>query len=84
MERGHTDYEPVQKVITTLFEAVIPILNWIIVLIPLAVFGIVSRIAALKGFEPFKALGGLDRGIYVFFGRASCRGYAKGGKLEFF
>jgi DAACS family dicarboxylate/amino acid:cation (Na+ or H+) symporter len=59
IERGHTDYLAIQKVISTLFEAIIRILYWIIALIPLAVFGIVARTIALKGFEPFKALGGL-------------------------
>lgn len=65
MERGHNDYVPVQKVISTLFEAIIRILNWIIALIPLAVFGIVARTIALKGFEPFKALGGLVVAVIV-------------------
>lgn len=65
IERGHTDYVPVQQVITVLFEAVIRILNWIITLIPLAVFGIVARTVALKGFEPFKALGGLVVAVII-------------------
>lgn len=56
---GKTDYLPVQQVITTLFEAVIRILKWVIALVPLAVFGIVARTVALKGFEPFKSLGAL-------------------------
>lgn len=56
---GKTDYLPVQQVITTLFEAVIRILTWVIALVPLAVFGIVARTVALQGFEPFKALGAL-------------------------
>jgi len=37
---------------------VIRILKWVS-LVPLAVFGIVARTVALKGFEPFKALGAL-------------------------
>jgi DAACS family dicarboxylate/amino acid:cation (Na+ or H+) symporter len=65
IERGHTDYLPLQKIITTLFEAVIRILQWVIALIPLAVFGIVARTIALKGFEPFKALGGLVVAVLV-------------------
>jgi DAACS family dicarboxylate/amino acid:cation (Na+ or H+) symporter len=51
------DYEPVQKLITILFEAVIRILHWVIALVPIAVFGIVAQTIALKGFEPFKSLG---------------------------
>jgi len=51
------DYLPIQQTITTLFEAVIRILKWL----PgtTLVFGIVARTVALKGFEPFKALGAL-------------------------
>jgi Na+/H+-dicarboxylate symporter len=35
---------------------VIRILNWVIALVPLAVFGIVAKTVALQGFAPFKAL----------------------------
>ena len=31
--------------------------NWVIALVPIAVFGIVAQTIALKGFEPFKSLG---------------------------
>jgi DAACS family dicarboxylate/amino acid:cation (Na+ or H+) symporter len=72
IERGHTDYLPVQKVISTLFEAVIRILHWIITLIPLAVFGIVARTIALKGFEPFKALGGLVVAVLIALFLQAC------------
>ena len=40
-----------------MFEAVIRILSWVIALVPLAVFGIVSRTIAERGFAPFKSLG---------------------------
>nr|WP_258183992.1 dicarboxylate/amino acid:cation symporter [Chroococcidiopsis cubana] len=54
---GNTDYLAVQQGVTTLFEAVIGILKWVITLVPLAVFGIVAQTVALKGFAPFKTLG---------------------------
>ncbi len=33
------------------------ILHWVILLVPLAVFGIIASIAGTQGFEPFRALG---------------------------
>ncbi len=72
IERGHDDYLPLEKVITTLFEAIVRILNWVIALIPLAVFGIVSRTIALKGFEPFKALGGLVVAVVIALFLQAC------------
>ncbi|MBC8000874.1 MAG: dicarboxylate/amino acid:cation symporter [Leptolyngbya sp.] len=59
LEQGRSQYRAIEDVLTMLLEAVIRILHWVIALIPFAVFGIVARTIALKGFEPFKALGGL-------------------------
>jgi Na+/H+-dicarboxylate symporter len=50
------DYRPIEQVITVLFTTVITMLHWVIMLVPLAVFGIVSKTIALKGFDPFKSL----------------------------
>jgi Na+/H+-dicarboxylate symporter len=50
------DYKPIEQIITVLFTAVIQMLHWVIMLVPLAVFGIVARTIAIKGFEPFKSL----------------------------
>jgi Na+/H+-dicarboxylate symporter len=55
--RSQTEYLAFEEVIDLLFNAVIRILHWVIALIPIAVFGIVSKTIALKGFEPFKSLG---------------------------
>jgi Na+/H+-dicarboxylate symporter len=55
--QGKAAYEPIENVIGILFETVIRILNWVIALVPLAVFGIVAKTVAEKGFEPFKSLG---------------------------
>lgn len=54
---GKTDYLAIEHGVTTLFEAVIRILKWVIALVPIAVFGIVAQTVALKGFAPFKSLG---------------------------
>ena len=53
---GKTEYRSLEQVVTILFEAVVRVLGWVIMLVPIAVFGIVSSIVALKGFSPFKAL----------------------------
>jgi Na+/H+-dicarboxylate symporter len=55
--KGQTDYQAIEQVVNILFEAIIKILHWVIAFVPLAVFGIVAKTIALKGFEPFKALG---------------------------
>ncbi|MBD2777961.1 dicarboxylate/amino acid:cation symporter [Iningainema tapete] len=54
--QGKTGFQPIEDVIGILFEAVTRILNWVIILVPLAVFGIVSKTVALQGFAPFKSL----------------------------
>ncbi len=57
IKQGQQDYLPIEQGIGVLFEAVIKILHWIIALVPIAVFGIVSQTIAVKGFEPFRVLG---------------------------
>ena len=57
IEQGKQDYRAIEQVITILFEAVVQILQFVIALVPLAVFGIVAKTIALQGFEPFKSLG---------------------------
>jgi Na+/H+-dicarboxylate symporter len=52
-----TEYLAIEQVVSLLFDAVIKILHWVIALVPIAVFGIVSKTIALQGFTPFKALG---------------------------
>jgi Na+/H+-dicarboxylate symporter len=54
---GQQDYLPIEQGVGILFDAVIRILHWVIALVPIAVFGIVSKTIALQGFAPFKALG---------------------------
>jgi Na+/H+-dicarboxylate symporter len=57
VSRGLRDYIAIERTIGILFDAVIRILHWVIALVPLAVFGIVSKTIALQGFAPFKSLG---------------------------
>ncbi|MCF2150852.1 dicarboxylate/amino acid:cation symporter [Desmonostoc muscorum LEGE 12446] len=55
--QGKNGYQPIEDVIGILFEAVVRILNWVIALVPLAVFGIVAKTVAKEGFVPFQSLG---------------------------
>ncbi len=55
--QGKSGYKSIEDVIAILFEAVISILNWVIALVPLAVFGVVAKIISQKGFAPFQSLG---------------------------
>jgi Na+/H+-dicarboxylate symporter len=70
--QGRADYVALQEIITMLFEAVIRILHWVIALVPFAVFGIVARTIALKGFEPFKALGALVLSVMLALFLQAC------------
>jgi Na+/H+-dicarboxylate symporter len=54
--QGKTEYKSIEQIISILFEAVIRVLNWVIALVPLAVFGIVAKTVAISGFAPFKSL----------------------------
>ncbi|BAY14400.1 sodium:dicarboxylate symporter [Anabaenopsis circularis NIES-21] len=54
--QNKTGFQPIEDVIGILFEAVIRILNWVIALVPFAVFGIVAKTVAEKGFAPFVSL----------------------------
>jgi Na+/H+-dicarboxylate symporter len=57
ISRAQTEYLAIERVIDLLFKAVIRILHWVIALVPIAVFGIVSKTIALYGFDSFKSLG---------------------------
>ncbi len=65
IEKGLTDYKPIEQTISILFDSVIGILHWVINWVPLAVFGIVAKTIALEGFEPFKKLGALVIAVLV-------------------
>jgi Na+/H+-dicarboxylate symporter len=65
LSKGKNDYRSIEQIIGVLFEAVINILHWVIALVPIAVFGIVSKTIALQGFAPFKALGSFVLAVIV-------------------
>jgi Na+/H+-dicarboxylate symporter len=56
IEHQQTDYQPLEQVITMLFNTIIKVLHWVIALVPLAVFGIVAKTIAIQGFSPFQSL----------------------------
>ncbi|BAZ30622.1 sodium:dicarboxylate symporter [Cylindrospermum sp. NIES-4074] len=70
--QGKTGYKPVEDVIGILFEAVIGVLNWVIALVPLAVFGIVAKIIAEKGFAPFQSLAAFILAVLVALFLQAC------------
>lgn len=49
-------FQSVSNLVAAAFDVLLIVLHWVIELIPLAVFGIVTRIVATQGFEPFKSL----------------------------
>ncbi|MBW4593186.1 MAG: dicarboxylate/amino acid:cation symporter [Brasilonema angustatum HA4187-MV1] len=57
LAQGKRGFQSIEDIIGILFESIIRILHWVIALVPLAVFGIVGKTVAEKGFEPFKSLG---------------------------
>ncbi len=65
LKANKDDYIAIEKTIGILFEAVIGILHWVIALVPIAVFGIVSKTIAIQGFAPFKALGSFVVAVIV-------------------
>ena len=69
---GKTGYQSIEHVITILFEAVVRILSWVIMLVPIAVFGIVGSTVALKGFSPFKALAAFVIAVVLALALQTC------------
>jgi DAACS family dicarboxylate/amino acid:cation (Na+ or H+) symporter len=70
--KKQTGYQAIEQSVTFLFEAVIRVLHWVIALVPLAVFGIVTRTIALQGFAPFKALGAFVIAVLVALFLQAC------------
>jgi Na+/H+-dicarboxylate symporter len=65
IDNNRTEYLAIEQIIGILFDAVIRILHWVIALVPLAVFGIVSKTIAIQGFAPFKVLGSFVFAVIV-------------------
>jgi Na+/H+-dicarboxylate symporter len=70
--QGKHGYQPIEDVIGILFEAVVRILNWVIALVPLAVFGIVAKTVAMQGFAPFKSLGAFILAVLLALTLQAC------------
>lgn len=79
--QGKTDYKPIEQVIGVLFECVIRVLNWIIALVPLAVFGIVAKTIAKEGFTPFQSLFAFILAVLIALALQACY-YLSRVKLE--
>ena len=56
VKNQQTEYQPLEQIITMLFNTIIKVLHWVIALVPLAVLGIVSKTIAIQGFAPFQSL----------------------------
>lgn len=65
-------YQPIEDVIAILFESVIRILNWVIALVPLAVFGVVSKTVAKEAFQPFISLGAFILAVLLALTLQAC------------
>lgn len=63
--RGQKSYLPIEQIVGIGFDGIVKILNWVIALIPLAVFGIVAKTIALQGFAPFRSLLGLIVAVLI-------------------
>ncbi|WP_016949324.1 dicarboxylate/amino acid:cation symporter [Anabaena sp. PCC 7108] len=72
INQGKKEYQSIENVIATLFEAIIRILNWVIALVPLAVFGIVAKIIAERGFAPFQSLAAFIIAVLVALFLQAC------------
>ncbi len=56
---GDIDFQPLENIINVLSKAIERILKWVIALLPIAVFGIVTNTVAEKGFGQFISFGAL-------------------------
>ncbi len=70
--QGKRGYQPIEDVVGILFEAIIRILNWVIALVPLAVFGVVSKTIAKEGFAPFISLGAFILAVLLALALQAC------------
>jgi Na+/H+-dicarboxylate symporter len=56
IEQGKHDYVSIEQGVSVLLEVITRLLHWVIAFVPFAVFGLVTKVIALKGFAPFKSL----------------------------
>lgn len=60
---GATAYQSIEDGVSTLLRVMEVVLGWVILLIPLAVFGVVAKTTGEHGYAPLKGLG-----VYVLVG----------------
>ncbi len=70
--KNQTDYLPFVQIIEVFYEAFILILEWIIALLPIAVFGIVVRTVAKNGFDNFKSLIPFMLAVFIAYILQAC------------
>lgn len=70
--QGKAGFQAIEDIIGILFEAIIRVLNWVIALVPLAVFGIVAKTIASQGFAPFKSLAAFILAVLVALVLQAC------------
>ena len=93
-EHRREDFAAVERVVEGIFQALIQMLQWIVLVIPFAVFGVVAQVVGRSGLGVFQALAGflgiillglaIHSLIYYplvawFVGRKSPRVYVVGG-----
>jgi Na+/H+-dicarboxylate symporter len=62
---GAEDRETAERMIGVGFRAIVVVLQWVIELVPIGVFGIISHVVGTKGFAPFKALGAFVLAVLI-------------------
>jgi Na+/H+-dicarboxylate symporter len=61
----HQEVGTVEDLVRLALASLLVVLNWIITVVPLAVFGIVASIVGVKGFGDFVALGGFVAAVVI-------------------
>jgi Na+/H+-dicarboxylate symporter len=59
------DRATAQSMVGVAFKAIVIVLHWVIELVPIGVFGIVSHVVGTAGFGPFKALGAFVLAVLI-------------------
>ncbi len=59
------DRATAESMVGVAFKAIVIVLHWVIELVPIGVFGIVSHVVGTAGFAPFKALGAFVLAVLI-------------------
>jgi len=60
-----TDRTMAEGMVAAGFKTIVIVLHWVIELVPIGVFGIVSHVVGTEGFAPFKALGAFVLAVLI-------------------